>query len=69
MMNQKFRYFLVMAMTLTANVAVFAQDDEEGPEGPPGAPIDKYILLLAVIGIAFAFHTIKKTMKRRASLS
>jgi len=56
-------------MTLTANVAVFAQDDEEGPEGPPGAPIDKYILLLAVIGIAFAFHTIKKTMKRRASLS
>jgi len=69
MMNQKFRYFLIVAMTLATNATVFAQDDDEGPEGPPQASINKYLLLMAVIGIAYAYHAVQKTMKRRAGLN
>jgi len=49
-----------------STIAVFAQDeDDEGPEGPPQAPVNKYILLLMIAGVAFAWYTFKNARVSR----
>lgn len=49
-----------------STIASFAQDeDDEGPEGPPQAPVNKYILLLMIAGVAFAWYTFKNARASR----
>jgi len=61
MTKQKINYLLTTAVYFIITVAAFAQDDmsDEGPEGPPPAPINNYLLLLAIVGIVFAWRTFK----------
>lgn len=64
-MAKKFNYLLVIAFFLVNTVSVFAQDDDEMPEPPPGAPVNKYILLLGIIGSVFVW---KYFTKKRTAL-
>lgn len=66
MTKKKFNYLLTIVVYFTITVAAFAQDDEEGPEGPPPASINKYLLLLAIVGIVFAWHSFKPKSAERA---
>lgn len=60
-MVKKFNYFMVMVFFLASTVSVFAQEDDL-PEPPPGAPINKYILLLGIVGSIFMWkYLIKRT--------
>jgi len=72
MTKQKISYFLVIALYFITTVAVFAQDefpeDDEGPEGPPPAPIDQFTIVLAIIGIVFAWQYFKKIRLAHAKL-
>lgn len=65
----------VLFVFLISNTFVFAQYDERdrhpysfnGPGAPPGdpdpepAPIDDYLLIMAVVGVGLAYYVIKKT--------
>lgn len=47
-------------------IVAFAQDeipDEEGPEGPPPASINRYIVFLVFLGMALAWAAFKKLAK------
>lgn len=63
-MKHKF-YFFLMSFCMLNTIIVFAQDDEDFPEPPPPAPINRYVIILLLIGVAFAWQVMKKKTRKR----
>ena len=66
--------FYIVAFYLCSTFVLFAQpgDTAPGPGGlegdgdtTPGAPIDNYIWILAIIGLAFVFMKFRAIQKNR----
>ena len=61
-----FKYRLSFLFVLAVNVLVFSQLDGGDPappegEGSPAAPIDGYIIYLAIVGLFVIYYTYKKS--------
>jgi len=58
-----------LCILLLANCILYAQDGPPGPPPPspppPGTPIDDFVWLLLVLGIAFSFFVLRKIPIKR----
>lgn len=61
MKKKRFLNAVFIVAILLYNVALYAQDEEdEGPEGPPSVPINKFLLILTIIGISYGWYVVSK---------
>ena len=59
--QKKLNCFLLLLLYLFSTSIVLGQSvDPDGPEGPPPAPINEYLLLLVGVGIVFSWYVLKK---------
>jgi hypothetical protein len=71
MKNTVLKYYIV-AFYLCSTFVLFAQPGDTAPGGlegdgdtTPGAPIDNYVWVVAIIGLAFAFMKFRAIQKNR----
>ena len=57
-MFKKFSFLTLLVFFNT--LSVFAQATDDGPEPPPPAPINQYVLIAAIIAIGFVFAYFSK---------
>ena len=62
---KKLMKFYILAFILFSDFVVYAQivDPNEGDDPPPGAPINGQIMVLAILGIAYAIYTFRNYKK------
>ena len=73
MKNNLMKYYIATAY-LCSTFIIFAQPgdgngtpgDLDTPDPDPGAPIDNYVILLAVVGILFAFMRFRAIQAKKA---
>ena len=57
--------FYMLVFLLASDFVVFAQTEETPEEPDPGAPINGKLLILALIGVSFAFYYFSKRGKKQ----
>lgn len=50
----------LLAILLLSDCLIFAQGDPDPTEDPPPTPINTKIILLFIVGLLFAFYSIRK---------
>jgi hypothetical protein len=70
MKNTVIKYYII-AFYLCSTFVLFAQPGDTAPGGlegdgdsTPGAPIDNYIWILALLGLVFVFLRLRATQKK-----
>jgi len=62
-MKSKSIFFLILLITCLNSIHVFAQDDDEGPEPPPPAPINDFITPAGMLCIAYGWYVVNNKRK------
>ena len=54
--------FLLSMIMLTVSFISMAQADPFGDNDPPAAPINNYVIFLALLGVFFAYKFLRKSL-------
>ena len=66
-MKNNYKKFLLSIITLTVSFASFAQlpnPDQAGEPGDPPAPINNQLIMLAIVGVFFAYFIFSTRNKK-----